>query len=317
MAESAASTRVLSRISRLPLGVLHTFGRGIAGLLLLLGGARFGQTIRRNLQLAFPDWSPAQLRQIERQALRNQILALFDFLRAWGNPPAESIQRIVRVERAELLSQALAHPKGCLAIVPHYGSWEIMNPWLCQQAAPVIMYKPDDNPSINAFVLAARSRLNAALVPTNEQGVRQIFKALKQGGFSIVLPDHIPEASGGIQSAFFAVPALTGTLASKLIQKTQCAVVLLTCVRCDDDAQQFEIQVDPIDAAIYSPDLQTSVDALNLAIETRIRQAPEHYHWGYKRFKASPHLQDYYHVDDEKAAQIRQNARSANQRPQP
>ena len=36
----------------------------------------------------------------------------------------------------------------------------------------------------------ARSREQANLVPTDESGVRQIFKALKQGETTVILPDH-------------------------------------------------------------------------------------------------------------------------------
>ncbi len=37
------------------------------------------------------------------------------------------------------------------------------------------------------FVREARSREQAHLVPTDESGVRQIFKALKQGGTTVIL----------------------------------------------------------------------------------------------------------------------------------
>jgi KDO2-lipid IV(A) lauroyltransferase len=298
--------KVLHWSSRLPLALLQSFGRLLAGLLLWLPDKGLARTVYRNLKLCFPAWSEQQLRQVTRQAVRHQILAFLEFLRCWGNPPSDSLQRIHTVHNLALLEQALADPKGCLAIVPHHGSWEIMNAWLNQRAAPVIMYKPDDNPSLNRFVLQARSRLNATLVPTDDSGVRQIFRTLKTGGFSILLPDHLPDRSGGIESAFFGWPVLTSTLASKLAQKTQCAVVMLSCLRRDDDPQRFDIVVDPIDPAIYQRDLQQSVDALNHSIEQLIRRNPAHYHWSYKRFKLVDHLQGYYHVDTaEQAEQIR------------
>lgn len=92
-----------------------------------------------------------------------------------------------------------------LAIVPHLGTWEMMNAWLNQFGAPTIMYKPVKGKMANDFVLQGRSRLNATLVPTNGSGVKAVFKTLKQGGFSIILPDHVPNPSGDIIVPFLGL----------------------------------------------------------------------------------------------------------------
>lgn len=52
------------------------------------------------------------------------------------------------------------------------------------------LYKPVKNADADRFVREARSREQANLVPTDESGVRQIFKALKQGETTVILPDH-------------------------------------------------------------------------------------------------------------------------------
>jgi KDO2-lipid IV(A) lauroyltransferase len=74
--------------------------------------------------------------------------------------------------------------------MPHLGTWEVMNAWLSKHTQMTILYKPVKNPDADRFVRDARSRNQANLVPTDESGVRQIFKALKQGGTTVILPDH-------------------------------------------------------------------------------------------------------------------------------
>jgi KDO2-lipid IV(A) lauroyltransferase len=303
----------LRLLSRLPLGFLQAFAALVAGIFAWFPEQGMLRTVRRNLQLAFPNWTPQQVNRIAKRAVHHQLLSIMEFVKCWGNPPADSLKRIIKVHDESLLHQALQHPNGCIAIVPHYGSWEIMNAWLNQFAAPVIMYKPDGNPDLDAFVLAARSRLNATLVPTDETGVRQIFRALKQGGFTIILPDHIPDASGGIVSPFFGLPVLTSTLAAKLAQKTQCAVVQLSCIRSPQDPQSFEITVEKAHPDLLSRDLGTAVNALNITMQRLIERAPEHYHWSYKRFKDTPFLSGYYHCDDASATVMRQQAHHAAQ----
>ncbi|MEC7121056.1 MAG: lysophospholipid acyltransferase family protein [Pseudomonadota bacterium] len=290
-------SRLLRVLSRLPLGVLQQFARMLAGLFWLFPEQGMLKTIRRNLILVFPDLSEPELRQLTKYALRNQLLSFIEFLRCWGNPPSDSLARAGRVTGQAILEAALADPKGCVAIVPHYGSWELMNAWLNQYATPVVMYKPSDNLDLDQFVLEARSRMNQTMVPTDDRGVRLIFRALKNGGLTIILPDHTPKASGGIASNFCGYPVLTTTLASKLIQKTGCSVVMLSCIR-NLDTQRFDYTIDAVDPAIYAADLQTSVDTMNAAVEALIRRAPEHYHWAYKRFKAAAGFEDIYQVDE-------------------
>jgi len=70
--------------------------------------------------------------------------------------------------------------------------------------------------------LQARQKTNAILVPADETGIRAIFKHLKQGGLTVILPDHIPKPSGGIYADFFKQNVLSGTIVPKLAQKTQC-----------------------------------------------------------------------------------------------
>ncbi len=103
-------------------------------------------------------------------------------------------------------------------IVPHFGTWEVMNAWLSQYTEMTILYKPVKNPDADRFVREARSREQAHLVPTDESGVRQIFKALKQGGTTAILPDHTPD-HGGEMINYFGIPLASSSLSAKLIQK--------------------------------------------------------------------------------------------------
>ncbi len=287
-------------LSKMPLGFLQGLARLAAGVIARIQSASAVKTIERNLLIAFPHLSPSERQQLAKQALQAQFQSMLEFVKCWGNAPQFSLNQIKQVEGECLLTQAIEEKKGLILVVPHFGSWEIMNAWLNQFAAMVIMYKPSKNPQLDQFVLQARSRLRATLVPTDENGVRQIFKALKQGGVTAILPDHIPEQSGGIYAPFFDCPVLTTTLVSRLAQKTQCAVLQLSCLR-NTDHNGFHIKIEAIDDAIRSKDLQVSVNALNASIERLIARHPAHYHWTYKRFKANPLLEDIYNLNDAQA----------------
>ena len=188
-----------------------------------------------------------------------------------------------------------------LAIVPHLGTWEMMNAWINQFGSPTILYKPTKNETMDEFILEGRQRLNATLVPTDASGVKAIFKTLKSGGFSIILPDHVPQPSGGVIVPFFGIETLSSTLAPKLASKTKCALVGLSCLRNDNNG--FDIYCTKLDDPdLYARDMNVATKALNDAMEQMIRVCPSNYMWSYRRFKHLPNLGNPYKATNEQLA---------------
>lgn len=260
----------------------------IAAWIAKLTNASIYRSIDRNLMLVNPNMIDSDRAQLATEALHHQMISTADSLKSWAMPPEWSIKQIKAVHNIEILKEGLSHPKSMLAIVPHTGTWEMMNAWINQFGKPVIMYKPAKSEAMDRFILQGRQRLNATLVPTDGTGVKAIFKTLKEGGFSIVLPDHVPDPSGGVIVPFFGIPTLTSTLASKLAQKTQCALVGLSCIRRDDN-DGFEIFCYRLDDPdLYNKDIEVATLALNNAMQRMIEPHFSHYMWGYRRFKFTP-----------------------------
>lgn len=274
----------LKFLAKLPLPTLQFFAYCIASLFVLFPQQGMRWIIRVNAHLAYPQLSPKERNIFERKNTYSQCLTTMESIKCWGMPPQYSLKQIKKITGTEVLLEALKNPNGVIAVVPHFGTWEIMNAWLNLYTSPVIMYKPSKDPGVDRFMLEARQRLNATLVPTDETGVRAIFKALKRGGFTAILPDQVPDHSGGIYSRFFGHEVLTSTLVSKLAQKTQCSVIGLSCIR-SNDRSGFEIVCENLSEGIWDNDIQVSVDTLNCDIEHMISRAPEQYVWAYKRFK--------------------------------
>ena len=260
----------------------------IGAWLAKLTNASIYRSIDRNLMLVTPSMTDKDRAQLATEALHHQMISTADSLKSWAMPPEWSIKQIKAVHNIEIFKEGLAHPNGMLAIVPHIGTWEMMNAWINQFGKPVIMYKPVKSEAMDRFILQGRQRLNATLVPTDGTGVKAIFKTLKEGGFSIVLPDHVPDPSGGVIVPFFGIPTLTSTLASKLAQKTQCALVGLSCIRRDnnDGFEIFCYRLD--DPNSYDKDIKVATQALNNAMQRMIEPHFSHYMWGYRRFKFTP-----------------------------
>ena len=301
MAQSKSSNtsyRLIKFLSRQPIQLGRFFARMLAGFLTSFQLSKISKIIGLNIQIAFPNMDLQQRQQLTKKAIQNELTSYFEFLSIWGSSNQKNIQRIQNVSGEQYLHEALAEKKGIVLIVPHFGTWEVMNAWLSQYTEMTILYKPVKNPDADRFVREARSREQAHLVPTDESGVRQIFKALKQGGTTAILPDHTPD-HGGEMINYFDIPLASSSLSAKLIQKTKAKALLIYTMRNDQDG--FDMYIEPIDPQIYQGSAEDGTLIIHQTLEQLIKRYPDHYHWSYKRFSANKELKKIYDIDENQA----------------
>ncbi|RSN78815.1 lysophospholipid acyltransferase family protein [Acinetobacter haemolyticus] len=301
MAQSKSSNtsyRLIKFLSRQPIQLGRFFARMLAGFLTSFQLSKISKIIGLNIQIAFPNMDLQQRQQLTKKAIQNELTSYFEFLSIWGSSNQKNIQRIQNVSGEQYLHEALAEKKGIVLIVPHFGTWEVMNAWLSQYTEMTILYKPVKNPDADRFVREARSREQAHLVPTDESGVRQIFKALKQGGTTAILPDHTPD-HGGEMINYFDIPLASSSLSAKLIQKTKAKALLIYTMRNDQDG--FDMYIEPIDPQIYQGSAEDGTLIIHQTLEQLIKRYPDHYHWSYKRFSANKELKRIYDIDENQA----------------
>lgn len=301
MAQSKSSNtsyRLIKFLSRQPIQLGRFFARMLARFLTSFQLSKISKIIGLNIQIAFPNMDQQQRQQLTKKAIQNELTSYFEFLSIWGSSNQRNIQRIQNVSGEQYLHDALAEKKGIVLIVPHFGTWEVMNAWLSQYTEMTILYKPVKNPDADRFVREARSREQAHLVPTDESGVRQIFKALKQGGTTAILPDHTPD-HGGEMINYFGIPLASSSLSAKLIQKTKAKALIIYTMRNDQDG--FDMYIEPIDPQIYQGSAEDGTLIIHQTLEQLIKRYPDHYHWSYKRFSANQELKRIYDIDENQA----------------
>ncbi len=303
---------LLKYISRQPLSVSRWIARILALIVNIFKVSKTSDVIRLNLEISLSELSAQERERITRAAIRNELMSYFEFFSIWGSSNQKNIERVHKVIGEDLLHDALAQNKGLVLIVPHFGTWEIMNAYVAQFTSMTIMYKPVKNQAADQFVRAARSREQANLVPTDESGVRQIFKALKQGGTTVILPDHTPNV-GGEYIPYFGVPLATSNLSAKLIQKTKARALFLYALRNENAG--FDIHIEAIDEEIYQGDANQGTGIIINTIENLIQRHPEHYHWSYKRFRAHEDLGNIYKLDHDQALSKVNQLRTSNLAP--
>lgn len=267
----------------LPYGATRTIGDGIGALSALLK-TRAARTTEANLRYCLPALRDSQRERLAKQSLKHtgRLLAEAGIVFYWSEERINSL--ITAIEGFDPLQKALDDHRGILVLVPHYGNWELFALHFGRYHF-MALYDPPRIAAIDKMVRESRQRTGATLLPIDGQGVRGVLQAMKRSQPVSILPDQVPTRSAGIYAPFFGRPALTMTFAHRLMRNTDPLVVLGSCTRHDSG---FKITFTELPDAIYSDDVETSVEAMNLAIEALVQQDPAQYQWEYKRFKHPP-----------------------------
>lgn len=279
--------------SRLSLRSLQRIG-DVLGWLLWVGRTSRRRVALRNLERCFPEWSDEQRQAAAREALKHEMKTLTELPLIWLGPD-QRLDQLTRELRGEaLIDAALARGKGLILLTLHQGSFE--GPAIPFSREHVItgVYKPQKG-VFEELARQGRTRYRGRLVPAVGGTVREkMVECLARGEIVYMLPDQDPPPGRGEFAPFFGQPAHTPTLASKLIAETGAPALFMIGERLPRGAG-FTMHVLEPPADVHSPDLATSVAALNRGIEQCIAVCPEQYWWGYRRFRRSPEgAEDFY-----------------------
>lgn len=276
-------------IGRLPLRVAHALGAGIGSAARVIG-LREARVSRRNLELCYPELSPAARDALLRASLRETGCTLVETARCWTRPAADTLRLVREVDGGALFDAALASGRGVIVAAPHLGNWELLNQWLAHRTPIAIVYRPPRSAWMEALLRRARGHANVTQVRAEAAGVRQLFRVLKDGGCVGILPDQQPKRGDGEFAPFFGVQALTMTLLSRLAHKTGATVLFAYARRLPDGG--FRVCLRSAPPGIDAEDAARGVAALNAGVEACVREAPAQYQWSYKRFTMRPPPRD-------------------------
>lgn len=241
-----------------------------------------------NIQLCFPEMD----NETQESLLKNSLVELGKQLTEMGPmwlwPTEKTLSLLTRISGQEYLHEAMASGKGVILLTPHLGCWEIAGLYLGANIPVTILYSRPKIAALDEIVRTARIRSGATLVAADASGVKSIFKSLRQGKGTGILPDQSPDdINSGVFAPFFGIQTLTMTFIAKLASKTDAQIVIGYAERLPK-GRGYHLHIRKADAQIANPDALLSATALNQTIEDYIREVPSQYQWSYKRFKKRP-----------------------------
>ncbi len=244
--------------------------------------------VRKNLALCFPDASPQQREQWQKQHFRVLAQSIIDRGLFWFGSP-ESILATIHMEGFEHIEQLLAEKRPILMLAPHFVPLDAAATRLSmslKKAATI--YTPQHDPEIDDIVREGRGRFNEIHLISRKEGVRGMLRHLKEGTPVYYLPDMDFGRKGSIFVPFFNIPAATLPTTAQIAKSWHAAVVPIVS-RWDPATGHYHVQVLPaLEDFPGEQSIEAATTRINHLLEQWILQEPSQYYWVHRRFKTRP-----------------------------
>jgi KDO2-lipid IV(A) lauroyltransferase len=274
----------------LPRFVVVAVGRALGGCFYWLS-PRTRRVGLENLRRVFPD--RRDHRRILRESAKVQAVALLDAL--WSvRLSRKAARRVVEIDHDDLArwEKLFGEGRGAVVATAHFGSWEMLNLGTGALKFPPVTFiaRPVNNEWIDRHLRRTRERTGNTLV-YRINALLACMAALRAGEIvASVIDMAIVPAESGVFLDFLGTPACTAIALPTLAVRRNAPLFFAVCrpvrggLRYVLDITQIEFDPDG------DRDEQTlrAAQALNRELEKRIREYPEYWLWGYKRWKWRP-----------------------------
>jgi len=245
-----------------------------------------------NLRILMPELTAAKRSKWVAENLYFLIELFLQVPRLIIREKKKVTRRISEVKGKELAIAAGEQEKGVIFLLPHLGNWEILAQYLGKEFKCTALYRPLNNNHLDKILRQYRGQNGMQLAPTSKAGIRRLLTALKRKEHIIILPDQNP----GMRTAqqiirFFGISMPRPSLLTQLRACTDARVVVVFAVQISPGHYRVEFHAPP--KAIYSNDIQQSVQAVADCVEKCIRLYPTQYQWSYRILYRTEHKKEY------------------------
>ncbi len=252
------------------------------------------QTGMKNLEIAFPEKSEAERRQILRGTFENLGRVLGE-LSHFHKITREQLSAVIDFELDEeskaLYARNKAENRGVLITTGHLGNWEMLVMGFAGLYEPIsYLARPLDNPKIDDMLNDLRTRFGNTPINKTNSAMRAIG-ILREGGILGVLSDVNAHPKEGVFVPFFGVSACTTSGAAMMAIRAEASIFPTFCV-WDPNSKRYKFVhgklLEPAKTGDLKRDIVTTTAAYTAEIEKIIREYPDQWMWIHKRWKTRP-----------------------------
>lgn len=244
------------------------------------------RTTKRNLRLAFPEWSNEQVEETAKAAWESVGRTAGELPHLPKIHPYEGDR--VEVIHAERLDEVEASERGAVFISGHFANWEVMAAVICRRPVDcLVTYRMLNNPHIDRRINKVRHDYGIGVLAPKGLGTRELMRALSSGRSVALMNDQ--KFNQGLAVPFFGHDAMTAPGPARLALKYNVPIVPVSTVRTGP--ARFRVTIhDPIrparglegEAAVHD-----CVKRITGFIEEQVRDHPDQWFWQHRRWPKS------------------------------
>jgi KDO2-lipid IV(A) lauroyltransferase len=279
---------LLQMASKMPLPMARGIGRLVGRLLYLIPNKQ-RHIHQVNIGICFPEKSEQEQNELLRSSLIENLTTMMELPAVWLGDASTWVHMAEPGEGFSELKQVMAEGNGAILAGPHLGNWEVAFIYLSALFPTTALYRPPREKALDDPIYLGRRKGGGELAPATVQGVKKLITALKKGDALFILTDQAPKAAGkqgSVFAPFFGREAPTMVLVNSLARKTNAPVFFFFAERTPSGKYRLNCYRAP--EGVDNADVDEAAAAINLGLEECIRQSPEQYLWGYKKFEKSP-----------------------------
>ena len=269
-----------------PLPLVLAFARVLGRLIYLLWGTRRRVAID-NIRRAGIAADEAAVRRLARESFESFLLLVTETLVARRRLNRENWSEYVTLDLAPEAEALLREPgRGLIVASGHLGNWEVAARAVSQIKPLCVVYRPVNNPDLDAWLHRNRSGENLRLVSRLRPDPLRFLQALNGGEIvALMIDQHVSD--GRVQVDFFGRPAWTSKAVAMLHFTTRAPLLVAVAVRTGPLRYTVHA-VGPIRVertGDREADARAVTQAMTLEIERLARRFPGQYMWGHRRWK--------------------------------
>lgn len=245
-----------------------------------------------NLRIAFPDLPKSRQTEIARKSFQNTALNLLEISRI-SRLNRENISSLVQYDPdsgLENFRAAQAAGKGILYLTGHFSAWELLPAAHALYGHPLsFITRPLDNGLLDRYLQQLRESVGNSVI-NKKNALRSVLKTIKENGSVGILMDQNTSLQEGIFAEFFGLPAATATAVTLLALRTDAPILpgYLTPMRNGCYRIKFLKPIEVTRTGDRYRDVEINTRKLNAVLEKIVREQPESWLWGHKRWKYQP-----------------------------
>ncbi|NLG90425.1 MAG: lauroyl acyltransferase [Acetobacter sp.] len=243
----------------------------------------------RNLELAMPELSPQQRRQIVHGVWENLGRTVGELPHIADLEENTPFGPGFEVQGAEYLEEQARKGGSVLFVSGHIGNWEMLPPGVARHGTPFAsFYRAAGNPLIDGMIRRLRDKAMGntpvPLFAKGAKGAREALSYVSKGGRLGMLVDQ--KMNDGIEVSFFGRPAMTAPALAAMALRYRCPVIPGYVERLGPARLRIVVEppLDLPDTGDRKQDLHTLAQMINDRLETWIRRKPESWLWLHRRW---------------------------------